>query len=428
MRRPPTAAQRAYLQQLAASATPSPAALPVAVPAIASVPPPVSTARTATPLDRWTLQPSASTTARWKALLHWVREHWAGLAYAAVILLLMRIDAHATDIEIPPAPQADLAPLFAVLAFASLSTVPALAILLYGRHRTPRPVPQEEPAEAAPVDPLPEPQEQPEPVTSSLPAVCSTEGFATHPGRVRGHNEDAGTAFRIGSHQVAIVADGVGGMPLGGQASTIAVRAAERAIRYAWRILPEGKQPAPRILLQAAIGSAAARLAAHAVRHGIDEPRQGLRTTLMIVIATADHHHFAYIGDGGIFLVRADGSVDALMDPHKVEGGALNQLAASLGPFPHGTATFACAERKPGDLLIAGTDGVADRLQPRFYSDRLPGHLTRCDGDLSVAAARVLAIRADPQENGLFRFDDNMTLALIGDGEPRPIQQIAEAA
>jgi serine/threonine protein phosphatase PrpC len=166
----------------------------------------------------------------------------------------------------------------------------------------------------------------------------------------------------------------------------------------------------------------------HALRHGLFGPRDGLRTTLIVAIATADRYHFAYIGDGGIFVVRANGIVDAPMNPQKAEGGALNVLAACLGPFSEGAPVFGTAERGPGDLLVAATDGVADRLQPRFYSDMLVRHASRCKGDFSAAANGVLTILANHIENGMVRFDDNMTLALIGDGRPLSPRQSVEAA
>jgi serine/threonine protein phosphatase PrpC len=243
-----------------------------------------------------------------------------------------------------------------------------------------------------------------------------TVGFATNPGRVRSRNEDAGTAFCLGTVSVAIVADGLGGMPEGQDASALAVRVAERSIRRASCRAPAGRSPAPAILLHGAFAAASAWLAHEGVRRGFRTPRDGLRTTMIIVIATEDRYDFGYIGDGGLFVVGADGVVRSLMAPQKAEGEALNCLAASLGPFDHGAPVFGGADRAAGDLLIVASDGVADRLQPGFYSDMLRRHIRRCGGDRTAGAARVLAILAGHLDGGLHRFDDNMTLALIGDG------------
>ncbi|MBV8189086.1 MAG: protein phosphatase 2C domain-containing protein [Alphaproteobacteria bacterium] len=374
----------------------------------------------------------------WDHVQQWLRRHLPWLLPLAVLFLLSRIDtARATDLDPVTLSAADsLCATLLIMGFACATALPPLAILFYGWRRSRRLARQAarqaarqtaqqqgetRPAEEPTGDLVPEPQQL---ATSAAWSI----GFASHPGRVRGHNEDAGTAFCVGGHQVAIVADGVGGSPMGGDASAIAVRAAERAIRYGWRAAPAGKPPAPGILLQAALASAGARLAAHALRRGFVGAGEGLRTTLIAVIATADRYRFGYIGDGGIFVVRADGTVDALMEPQKAQGEALNVLAASLGPFPHGAPVFGSAERRPADLLVAATDGVADRLQPRFYSDMLVRHASRCKGDFSAAANGVLTILANHVENERFRFDDNMTLALIGDGRPRALRQTVEAA
>jgi hypothetical protein len=141
---------------------------------------------------------------------------------------------------------------------------------------------------------------------------------------------------------------------------------------------------------------------------------------MIVAIAAPDRYHFAYIGDGGLFAVRANGAFEALMTPHKAAGGALNELAASLGPFAHGTPVVGAVAREPGDLLIAATDGVADRAAPRLYTDLLARHAQRQNGDLTRAAAQVLTILANHREAGLYRFDDNMTLAMIGDGQQLP--------
>ncbi len=310
----------------------------------------------------------------------------------------------------------------ATLAIASASLFAALLVAvacLVARHRASH-VSATALAEVAP-------QVEPEAPTEALADAPWTLGFATDRGRVRARNEDAGCAFRVATDQIAIVADGLGGMPDGADASALAVRAAARALRRGWRTAPSAHPPAPAILLHAAFAAAAARLATRALRRGFVSPREGLRTTLIVAIARADSFHFAYIGDGGIFLVRSGGAFETLMAPQKA-GEELNRLAASLGPFLHGAPVLGSVTREPGDLLVLASDGVADRLQPRFYTDLLLRHARNCGGDLAAAARRVLGILASHVEEGLFRFDDNMTLALIGDGQPPPLGQDAAAA
>ncbi|HUN41588.1 MAG TPA: protein phosphatase 2C domain-containing protein [Acetobacteraceae bacterium] len=400
-----------------------------------------------TPEPSATQQPLPPTRdAFWSHAGIWLALAMLGAAYAAVlpalgVLLYFRSRAsQATNTTAVPGPSIiQHAATFNSPDEAAYAEAPTASVV--------RPPPPVEEATAAVVRPTAPVEEATAPVAEPIepiaqPAASATEpraqvgqptappaqpqtpatapwpiGFATNRGQVRHRNEDAGAAFCLGDHQIAIVADGLGGMPLGAEASAIAVRAAERSLRRGWRSTPHGQRPHPSMLLQLAVAAAMVRLAAHGLRQGFHTAREGLRTTLIVVIATADRYHFAYIGDGGIFVVRANGTVDPLMTPHKVEGGALNELAASLGPFPHGAPVFGDAPRQPGDLLAAATDGVADRLQPAFYSHTLVRHARRSDGDFSAAAARVLTILANYMEGEMFRFDDNMTLALIGDDQ-----------
>jgi serine/threonine protein phosphatase PrpC len=242
-------------------------------------------------------------------------------------------------------------------------------------------------------------------------------GLATHRGPVRPRNEDAGCAFTVGKHQVLVLADGVGGMPHGADASRAAVRAAERAIRQAWRVTPHGQEPLPRMMLSHAFAAAAARLASSGIARGFTSVAAGLRTTLIVVIGTADHFHFGHVGDGGINLVRGDGSAKSLFVPHKADPEVQNVLSASLGPVPQGAAVFGATERRRSDLLVAATDGVTDRVAPAFYGRTLLRQAARHAGDLTRTAQAVLErLSQHRDDGGLFAFDDNMTLGLMGDG------------
>lgn len=268
--------------------------------------------------------------------------------------------------------------------------------------------------EATTVDHSPPPTEPP----PDDPTECRDPprlGFATHRGRVRRGNEDAGCAFSAGSHRVLVVADGVGGMKHGGDAAQIAVRAAQRAIQYAWRVTPQGQTPSPPMMITAAFAAASARLASSGLARGFTSSSDGLRTTLIVVIATEDRFHYGHIGDGALCVVRADGSVDPLLDPRSEFPTARSGLSATLGPTPHGAAMFGATERRCSDLLIATTDGVADRVLSVFYSKTLVREAHRNHGDLTAAAESLLERLAEYRDEDMFTFDDNMTLALIGD-------------
>ena len=321
---------------------------------------------------------------------------------------------------VPARAQGDPGPAVVGAAAAALLAAGLAAALPRRRRSAARPGAVPGPVPQAAAGPAPESVPQPvaEPVPGPAPGAVPdgapwTVGFATNGGRIRSRNEDAGCAFLAGGGQAAVVADGLGGMPLGAEASAIAVRAAARTVRRLWR-----PGAAPAVVLHAAFATASARLAAEGLRRGMRSPRDGLRTTLLVALAAPDAFHYGFIGDGGIVRLGAGRACEALMAPQKADGEALNQLAASLGPFAHGAPVLGSAPRGPGDMLVLATDGVADRVQPRFYADVLLRHARLAGGDLPAAAARVLAMLANHVEAGLFRFDDNMTLALLGDGLP----------
>lgn len=268
--------------------------------------------------------------------------------------------------------------------------------------------------EATTVDHTPPPTEPP----LDDPTECRDPprlGFATHRGPVRRGNEDAGCVFSVGSHQVLVVADGVGGMKHGGDAAQIAVRAAKRSIQYAWRVAPQGQTPSPPMMITASFAAASSRLASSGLARGFTSSSDGLRTTLIVVIATEDRFHYGQIGDGALCVVRADGSVEPLLDLRNEFPTARGGLSATLGPTPHGAAVFGATERRGSDLLIATTDGVADRVLSVFYSKTLVREAHRNHGDLTATAESLLERLAEYRDEDMFTFDDNMTLALIGD-------------
>jgi len=239
-------------------------------------------------------------------------------------------------------------------------------------------------------------------------------GFATHPGNVRKENQDYVICFQLGKYDALICADGLGGLPKGQQASFLAVFETAKSIiqqlgAISWKPIQ------PKKVIKKALSQAHHILTAYGDKLSISDINGGLRTTLIIALANATDVHYGYIGDGGLDILRSTGHLESLMTPHK-HGQLLNVLSASLGPEKQGDAVIGQIERRPGDLLIVSTDGIADRIDaPEFARDimRLAIHKK---GDLHAVAKQVVEELANSKDDHGYICDDNLTLALLGTG------------
>lgn len=237
-------------------------------------------------------------------------------------------------------------------------------------------------------------------------------GVSTHTGYVRRENQDAVLAFRLPSHRdVVLIADGCGGMPHGREAAWNAVFGA--AVWLA--TIGEADAGTPGMAARFALEAAAHQLAWAALQRGI-KGNEGLRTTFIALVSDSRRVGIAYAGDGGAVLLRVDGAKALLLDPQKA--GAANLLAASLGPTTYGTPVFREVPLTEGDLLIAGTDGIFDSLHPGFVDD-IDRAARSQGGALQDLADAVVHELVQQKEDGEFLFNDNLTLALLGNG-PRP--------
>lgn len=230
-------------------------------------------------------------------------------------------------------------------------------------------------------------------------------GVATTKGQVRLDNQDYGLAFGVGNWCVAVIGDGVGGAPDGASASYQAVRAAcSHLMYYLGQNPPEPEIPD---IVNQAMMSASHALTQEAINLG----RHGLRTTLIVVVATPSHYYFSHIGDGGGVVVRQDGSVDEFLVPQKVPG-TRNMLAASLGPTIQGMPRSGCVAVLSGDLLMAGSDGVFDHVDDCFIPDMVAA-VNAFKGDVKRVAETAVKNLAEAQDDDGILCDDNMTLALL---------------
>ncbi len=178
-------------------------------------------------------------------------------------------------------------------------------------------------------------------------------------------NEDTVAAIPYGPDAVVlVVADGAGGLPLGRQASRLAVTTLEKSLQVAM---------AETMLLRTAI------------LNGIDEANKavqalggGSATTLTVVTIEGIIARAYQIGDSEALIVGQRGRVKAQTLPHSptgfaVEAGFLDQRAAlhhaerHLGANLLGTADMridmgANVELGPRDTVLLASDGLTDNI------------------------------------------------------------------
>jgi protein phosphatase len=246
------------------------------------------------------------------------------------------------------------------------------------------------------------------------PGSSWTRACGTDRGPVRQENQDEGLAIglRCGDQEldVAIVADGLGGLPLGAEAARLAVRAAARTV-----VEHLAATAALEAVALEAIEAAQAELGRYAEANGL-QARDGLRSTLAVVVADAREYGWAHVGDGGGLVLRQEGCLDSFLVPQK--GAAPNVVSASLGPVPEGVARHGALARRPGDLLFLGTDGIFDRVDDSF-APAVRNLARELGGDLDRVVRAVLEdFGAHRDAAGFPVCDDNMTLALIAGGRP----------
>ena len=237
-------------------------------------------------------------------------------------------------------------------------------------------------------------------------ALCSVQGH------IRSQNEDSGVSFTLGDYDVAIFGDGCGGVPHGKEAAFIAVVAAATRLIQLLGCVPDWYSPSIGEAIQSAFGSAHHQLAVAADKLNICDVNGGLRTTLIIIIGHGPLVHYGYIGDGGGLVIRPSGEIEKFLVPQK-NSSHPHVLEASLGPVMEGMPSIGVTKRGDGDLLLAGTDGIFDRVSGDFARDILRASI-EVDGNLQNVADRVCGELAECQDDKGYVCDDNMTLVLMG--------------
>jgi serine/threonine protein phosphatase PrpC len=244
-----------------------------------------------------------------------------------------------------------------------------------------------------------------------------TIGCASISGSVRPKNEDYALAFEIAGCQIVLVADGVSGEPLAGPAAYLAIQsAAWSVIRQVGAARP-WRRLDPAVVASRALWTAAKGLSRIAAGCGC---ATGLKTTLIVVVAAPRAYGYAYIGDGKGCILRATGMEEDFLIPQRAQTDATCVLAACLGPTMLGSPITGTIPRQPGDLLIVGTDGAFSEsveLSGDFIKQLLRAAF-HFEGDLQRTVNQVLQELSSTKDQLGFLFDDNLSLALAGDGKP----------
>jgi len=207
--------------------------------------------------------------------------------------------------------------------------------------------------------------------------VKLTAAMVTDVGVVRDHNEDS--AFIDGAKQFFIVADGMGGHAAGEVASAMAVdtvkktleQARPRVIAFARKPTEDGRRELVQ-LLQSAV------LAAHQAvfqRGSRESDKQGMGTTLDVLLIAGAEAFVAHVGDSRTYLIR-DGRASQITTDHTVaevlviEGKLTIEeaqvsplrtiLVNAIGVSADVGVEMAHLQLRTGDRLLLCSDGLHD--------------------------------------------------------------------
>lgn len=247
----------------------------------------------------------------------------------------------------------------------------------------------------------------------NLPAKLGTlfgprAGMVSVTGPVRSRNEDAALLLGLDNGcTLLMAADGMGGHPDGHLASRLALLGACVGLREALNrpTMVDSK----RVLLHAF--SRARWTLRRATRAGRLKPGAG--TTLIATLVESDHYVTTYLGDGGAFVRRADGSVEALMVVQKEQSNRLDRYLSADSPASWRPQISRVARRRQ-DTLAVGSDGVVDRVDIQTVLSWLASNVATKGLSMPQAVQQLLANFARLQaDDGEPIADDNMTLLAV---------------
>ncbi len=223
-------------------------------------------------------------------------------------------------------------------------------------------------------------------------------GAATHTGRVRTNNEDDFLVWSPATGQdpqrgaLFVVADGLGGMVGGAEASRTAVRGL--ATRFVAAQIGE-----PVELRMREAFDAASRAVAEVSRQ---QPQlRGMATTLTALHVSGDRFVLGHVGDSRCYRLR-NGRLEVLTTDHVLQQGG-HHLTRCIGAGrEQENADIASDTLRPGDVYLLATDGLWNVLTAATIVQALQRN--------EPIAAAVELVRASHQAGG----PDNCTAVVVG--------------
>lgn len=250
----------------------------------------------------------------------------------------------------------------------------------------------------------------------------------TDPGAVRGANEDA--ILTDGELGLYIVCDGCGGERAGGEASSLAARVVQAAVRAHFDVLksyadrPTVRRRVKAIeLINAAINAASKKVHELAAS---DPARAGMGSTIVLLAIVGDHAVCAHAGDSRLY-IRRGGHVHRLTEDHNmanryVRMGLLSRKQAEksrsaamitrvVGRHDEAHADTLHFELVSGDAFLLCSDGLSRYLSNEEISKvfekvpaaQIPDQMIRIakkrGGEDNISAV-VVRIAGEPGEKG----------------------------
>jgi serine/threonine protein phosphatase PrpC len=235
-------------------------------------------------------------------------------------------------------------------------------------------------------------------------------------GHVRKENQDAVLAVSVGEWAIAVCADGLGGLPLGRDASLLAVETAATWLSRHLARTPEIHPQALSGLVLSSLFAAQEALEERAEALALP-PGGGLRTTLIVVLAGPGHWAFAHAGDGfGIRILPLRGKVESWLEPQK--GLYANEVACSLGPRMEGVPRAGTFEREPEEILAFGSDGIGDQVDLEGFGLHLLERVRTARSDLFDVCGDLLDECSELGSDAGYLFDDNLSLVVLQTSRP----------
>lgn len=231
-------------------------------------------------------------------------------------------------------------------------------------------------------------------------------GIISAKGPVRSKNDDFASGVHLQDKTTFLIsADGLGGYTDGNRASRIVTA-------VAWQVLARLSGEGTLRTAIEAVFARSSEVMAEIARHlGYEPEEEALATTLIVVGADAEQYICGWMGDGGAYVCRSDGSVEPLMEAHK--GAHQNEVTRLIGPTTYGAPQFKEARRGKEELLALGSDGVFDRVDGEHFMTYLTDRY-RNSTSLQNVIDNVVAYYGTLRSNdGSFLADDNMTIVAL---------------